>query len=208
MRIRSTLTVLALAAVPALAQGYHAHDGFYLSAGLAPAWGDINQSVTNGPITNATFGGTTGLQLDLRIGGTITRNNILSFDLSSRAMVNPTVTVGGQSVNPGNNTSVGAAIIGVGFTHYFMPANAFLGVTLGQGTFTLTSDGNSGSSEKGFGYIIRAGKEWWVGRRWGLGVVAGVSHLSASDQNDPNYPGYASTLSTTGFFAGFSATFN
>lgn len=207
MRILAT-TVLALLALPAFAQGYHAHEGFYLSGSLSPAWGDVHQSVSNGPYGDTTFGGTAGLQLDLRVGGAISRNNIISFDISSRAMVNPTVTSGGLSTNDGNNSSIGAAIFGVGFTHYFMPANAFLSVTLGQGAFTAKFDGNTGTSQQGFGYIVRAGKEWWVARRVGLGIVGGVSHLSANDKSDPNYPGYASTFTTTGYFVGFSATFN
>lgn len=210
MRSRPFLSALVILAAPTLglAQGARAHEGFYVSAGFAPAWGDINQSVSNGPYANATFGGTTGLQLDARIGGAITRNNILSFDISSRAMVNPTVTADGQSGGTGGNFSVGDAIIGLGFTHYFEPTNTFISVTLGQGSFTLTYNGTSGTSEKGFGYIVRGGKEWWVGRRWGLGVVGGFAHLSANDQSDPYNPGYASTFTTTRIFVGFSATFN
>ena len=120
------------------------------------------------------------------------------------------VVVGVADLAVANNTSVGNALLGVGFTHYFMPANAFVGVTLGTGTFSIINgNGNgNGSTNNGFGYILRAGKEWWVGRKMGLGVVGGVSHLSASDKADPAYPSYTATFTTTAVFLGFSATFN
>ena len=191
----------------ALAQGGQSHEGFYLSGSLSPASGDINQSVSNGPYSHATFSGT-GVQLDLRVGAALSRNNILSFDISSRAIVSPTADADGATLPMDNNASIGDAILGVGFTHYFVPANAFVSLTLGTGSFTITNYNRSGSTDRGFGYILRAGKEWYVARHLGMGVVGGVAHLSANDKSDPNYPGYAATFTTTQFFVGFSTTFN
>jgi len=209
MRQSSVMTVLLVCGVATLgrAQEVRPHQGFYLSTSISGAGGDINQDVSNGPYSHATFSGA-GLQLDLRVGGAVAENNLLSFDISSRAMASPSLDIDGQSTSLDNSSSVGDAIFGVGFTHYFMPANAFVGVTAGLGSFTFDNGNQSGSSKRGFGYILRGGKEWRLGRKWGLGVVGGLAHLSANDKADPDYPGYASTFTTTRVFVGFSATLN
>jgi len=212
MRSRLVLAVLSLLAVPALAQIPVPHQGFYASMGLGVPGGDIDQDLTNGPYAHGTFSGT-GLQLDARIGGAVSRNNLLTFDVSARVISGPKWEVSDSGGNRASTTlsdksSVGDAIAGVGFTHYFMPANAFVGVTAGLGSFTFDNGNQSGSSKRGFGYILRGGKEWRLGRKWGLGVVGGLAHLSANDKADPDYPGYASTFTTTRVFVGFSATLN
>ena len=209
MRNRVLLPALTLLALSggSLAQAAQAHDGFYLSMSLSAATGDINTDASNGAFSQASFSGT-GAQLDLRIGGAVSRNNILSCDISSRTISGPTMKVDGTSGDLSSDTSASDALIGIGFTHYFMPANAYIGVTLGQGNFSLTSHGSTGTSENGFGYILRAGKDWRVSRNWAMGVVGGVAHLSAKDKADSNYPNYNATITTTRVFLGFSTTFN
>jgi len=209
MRKPSLIAFLAALGTPALAlaQAGRTHEGFYLSAGLSPAAGAINQDASNGPYAHSRTTGA-GVQMDLRIGGALAPNNILSLDLSSRGIGSPRLEVDGSTRSLGDDARAGNVITGLGFTHYFMPSNSFIGVTLGSGRFVFDDGTRSGSSRPGFGYILRGGKEWWVSRHWGLGVAGGLGRLSARDRDDPAYPAYTSTLTTTQVFLGFSATFN
>lgn len=208
MHALKLLPALVLLASPAigLAQGTSDHEGFYVSTAFSWATGDINQNATNGPFSRVTFSGA-GQQLDFRVGGAVSRNNLLSFDMSFRDLSNPTTTVDGQDRALAGNASAYDLIMGVGFTHYFMPWNAFAAVTLGTGDFGLTNGSSTGTSKIGFGCIVRGGLEWQLGRRWGLGVVGGIAHLSASDKSYRAYPGYSATFTTTRVSLGLSCTF-
>ena len=189
--------------------GFHTHDGFYLSLNGGPAFGSITLNATNAPFNKMEFGGG-GFQFDFKIGGVISeeQNLILSFDLISRAISSPTITVDGNSASTTSNVTANDELYGVGITKYFMPSNMFLNATVGIAKFTLQNNGTTSNSQSGFGLQIKGGKEWWLSSQWGLGVAAGFAYLSADDQSDPNYPGYSATISTTKFFVVFNTTFN
>ncbi len=69
--------------------------------------------------------------------------------------------------------SLGEAMIGGGITYYIMPSNIFLSGSLGIGGFTLIEDDNNTnvSTDNGFSMQLKVGKEWWVSKKWGLGVA-------------------------------------
>jgi len=189
--------------------GFHTHDGFYLSLDGGPAVGSITLNATNALFSSMEFGGG-GFQFDFKIGGVIseTQNLILSFDLISRAISSPTITIDGNAASTTSTVMASDGMYGVGITKYFMPSNTFLNATVGITKFTLQINNTSSTSQSGLGLQIRAGKEWWVSSDWGLGVAAGFAYLSAHDQSDPNYPAYSATISTTKLFVVFNATYN
>jgi hypothetical protein len=207
MRIHFLLPLtLAFAPVPCPGQSARAHDGLYLSVDVGPAWGAIRQSAVNAPYPYARYSGT-GTEFDFHIGGAVAPGELLSFDISTMTINDPTVAYQDTAASLGRNVSIGDAIFGLGYTHYFMPADAFVGVTAGPGRFTLTGGSITGGTRTGMGAILRAGKEWRIGSRWGMGLVGGVAWLKASDQSSPALPGYSSTFRTTRTFLGVCATF-
>jgi hypothetical protein len=102
-------------------------------------------------------------------------------------MVNPTYKINGvPKPKPNNYKSVGVAecLIGCGAIYYFMPYDFFASGTIGIGFSTLSIEKSvntigqtnqtireSLNSDPGFGFRIRAGKEWWRSNRWALGVA-------------------------------------
>jgi hypothetical protein len=190
-------------------KGFHMHDGFYLSLTGGPAFGTITLNATHTSFTKMEFGGT-GFQFDFKIGGVISEeaNLILSFDLISRAISSPSLTVDGNTASTTSSVTAGDVLYGVGITKYFMPENIFINATVGIGVFSFGYDNNSGSSKSGFGFQIKGGKEWWVSDNWGLGVAVGLGYISADDQTDSSNPNYSATISTTKFFIVFNTTFN
>ena len=190
-------------------EGFHMHDGFYLSLTGGPAIGSITLDGTNGGFDKIELSGAGG-QFDFKIGLVVSEeaNLILSFDLISRAISSPTLTMDGTTVNTTSDVTASDLLFGAGITKYFMPANIFINATVGAGQFSLDLNNTTSNSQTGFGFQIKGGKEWWVSDNWALGVAAGLSYISAPDQTDPSLPRYSGTLSTTKFFVVFNTTFN
>jgi hypothetical protein len=190
-------------------KGFHLHDGFYMSLNGGLAFGTITLEATNAGFNKMEFDGG-GFQIDFKFGGVISEedNLILSFDIISRAISSPSLTVNGSSVSTTSSVTAGDVMYGVGITKYFMPENIFINATVGITRFSLTINNTNSSSQSGFGFQLKGGKEWWVSDNWGLGVAAGLGYSSADDQTESSNPSYSGKLSTTKFFLVFNTTFN
>lgn len=161
--------------------GYRQHTGFYLSMSVGPNFASINSEVPG--YYDLTFKGT-GAQFDVKIGGAVKENLILHATLTSSAMSGPKITSDGISEKTSNDISLGEAMFGAGLTYYIMPSNFFLSGSVGLGNFTLIegNNANSISTDRGFSMQLKIGKEWWVSKRWGLGIAMtyGTTNLTNS----------------------------
>ena len=137
---------------------------------VGPVFSGITDEVVGS--YNLKFKGT-GAQFDLKVGGAIKENLILHATVTSNTMSGPEITSGGSSQNTSNNLTLGETLIGGGITYYFIPANIYLSGSLGLGNFTLIDSDNdsSVSTDRGISMQLKAGKEWWISKRWGLGVA-------------------------------------
>ena len=162
--------------------GFHQHHGFYLSMSLGPDFASISDKVAGN--YDYVFSGT-GAQFDLKIGGSISENLILHATIISNSMTGPKIKSDGISQNTSNNVTIGEAMFGAGITYYVMPSNILLSGSMGLGNFTVLDNGqkNSVSSDKGFSMQLKAGKEWWISKRWGLGVA--LTYGSTNLKNSP-----------------------
>lgn len=190
-------------------KGFHMHDGFYLSLTAGPAFGTITLDATNAAFKKIEMSGAGG-QFDFKIGAVIAEeeNLVLSFDVIARAISAPTLTMDGATVNTTSDVTANDVLFGAGITKYFMPGNIFISATVGVGQFSMDFNNTTSNSQEGFGFQLKGGKEWWVSDNWGLGVAAGLSYISASDQADASNARYSGKLSTTKFFVVFNTTFN
>lgn len=166
----------------------HEHKGFYLSMALGSIWGTTNVTGTDPQYGsyNIDFSGT-GLILDLKIGIAISENLLIHFDDMAAAVSAPTAVVNGRNApfQTTNNLSFGEGMGGIGATYYLMPSNIFFSGTIGSGVFTINDNSANGSqsagTKRGFSYQLKAGKEWFVSAKWGLGVS--LAYLSTSVNN-------------------------
>lgn len=141
--------------------------------------------------------------LGLSLGGSLSPNWALAGRLWLLAAPSPTVSYGSISYN---NSSSSAALgaIGPELTYYFTPSNLYLSAALGLSRLTFTVEDTTSSTQVGVAGQLSVGKEWWVGRRWGLGLAG---QLTASANKDSD----AAEAPTWGAWAGavvFSATYN
>ena len=140
--------------------------------------------------------------LGIAIGGAVSENWILSGETWGSIAPNPRVGYGGTS-SSADNTSVSLEAIGLGVTHYFMPANVYLTVTPALTVLTFRSQNDSSSTNYGFGAKLAVGKEWWVGDHWGLGVGVHLMLGVNKDQGEGS-----PTWTTFGGGVTFSVTYN
>ena len=183
---------------------YRLHKGFYLSMSIGPNFPSI--TIEEVRVTDMKITGT-GAQFDIKIGGAVQENLILHATLASNSITGPKVTSFGTSQNSSNKMAMGEAMIGAGMTYYFMPANIFVSGSAGLGNFTLIDNDNdiNISTDRGFSFQLKAGKEWWVSRRWGLGVA--VSYMKTMVTNKPG-GGTEEKLNSNNFAIVFNATLN
>jgi len=170
MGLRRILLCVLVISAQALAQevqpapGFHEHDGFFLSLSTGPAYASIDDKFQS---TTLKYSGW-GASFDVRIGGTVAQNLILTGDIMGWSLSNPEVTGYGSL----SNTNFVQSTIGAGLTYYFMPVNMFISGTVGIAGFSLETKGTSATTHKGLGIYVKAGKDWWVGADWALGVSA------------------------------------
>ena len=211
-----TLFLASIAPTAALAQkaGARLHDGFYLSISPGIAFGESRADLTEagGSWDNITYSGPGGI-LDLKIGGALTPNLILSGDFISRSVRGPKAETVGGAEDLDDDVVLTDGTLGVGLTYYVMPANLFLSGTIGVGRFVLTNptddddDDEQIETNPGFSLHAKIGKEWWVSDNWGLGVAAGYGWMGAErdEDSDADFNGkYASHK----FYLLFNTTFN
>ena len=175
---------------------------------IGPTFGTIRDDMT-GTITDKLEFSGTGVQFDIKIGGAVQENLILYASMASTVIngpkINSTSQTGRLNGNMGINENM---LIGVGLTYYVMPNNLFLSGSAGMGNYTLTDNNDSKNNVKtdnGFSIQLKAGKEWWVGKRWGLGIA--LTYGKTIVKNGP-YVGTEEKFNSNRFGVLFNATFN
>ena len=184
--------------------GYQAHDGFFLSMSIGPGMVNINDDITGGTYSNLKMSGI-GAVIDIKLGAAVSENLILHGDIISISSGKLNVEADGSDIGTieGDN-SLGNIMLGGGITYYFMPSNVFVSGSGGIARFTITTNDQTSSTQAGLGLHVKAGKEWWISSRWGLGVSAIVNYAHVNNEAD----NMTEVLNGTFFGLSFNATFN
>lgn len=183
---------------------YKTHKGFFLSLSAGPNFSGISAKVNGQSDINYNGSGTV---LDLKIGGAIKENLILHATLITDYMSGPKISSNGESQKASNNFLIGEDFTGAGITYYMMPSNLLLSGSIGLGNFRRMDmdDDTSVSSDKGFGFQLKAGKEWWISKRWGMGIALSYSKINV--RNKPG-GGMVELLNSDNLGIHFNATLN
>lgn len=179
------------------------HKGFFLSMSMGPNFAMIDNDIK---WQNSERYSGMGPIMDLKIGGAIKEDLILHGTIITNFMSGPEITVNGQSQNTTDDLMIGEDFIGGGVT-YYTPSNVFVSGSLGIGSFRImdAKEETSVSSDNGLGFQVKAGKEWWVSRKWGLGIAFSYSKLKLT--NTPG-GGIEEHLNSNNFGIHFNATLN
>jgi hypothetical protein len=180
LRRAKTLLIAAALMAPAAGgaqtpAGYHTHDGYFMSLDLGAGWGALH-SEKQEPFVKSTLDlSGPGSIVDMKFGGTPHPNLCVSGDIMILTVAGPKAELDGANLGTIDSVETRELLLGMGATYYFMPANIFVGGMLGGGGFRIRKirgGADEAGSNQGFGFQLKAGKEWWVSGNWALGVSA------------------------------------
>jgi hypothetical protein len=169
------------------------HDGFYIRLQIGGGYVTARQGDTTYSGGAVAFGLAIGAILipDLALFGTFTFHEA----------VDPTA----RPVNALGAANLGSDSLGAGLAYYIEPVNVYVAAAV-LGTSAQLQDFQGkqvASSNLGLGFQAMAGKEWWIGREWGVGVAGEVTGAWMTDQDDSATHWNSFTYSLL-----FSATYN
>lgn len=157
------------------------HRGFYLSLAPGVNFTSVEMKDNTGSTTSKGLGG----GWDIKIGGALKENLIAHATFLSHGVSEPKLYDQSNGLNGAiaAKTELAEIMIGGGITWY-TPGNVFLSTSLGLGGFTITDTKKNehSSSDKGFSCQLKAGKEWWISARWGIGLAISYHVTSLLNQ--------------------------
>ncbi len=176
------------------------HEGFFLRflAGGGPGSMIIDDVLGSELSAKATGG-----LFHFQIGGEISENLVLFGDLGAFTFSGPEVSYQRESFTA-KDTEISSFAIGVGLTYYIMPNNMYLSGSLLMAQGKLKEPGFEEESQWGPGILLSIGKEWWVGKQWGLGV-AGFFELHMLESKEDAW-GYKTDIKNQILGIAFTAT--
>lgn len=178
----------------------HTHDGFFLR--LATGFGYENLNLENSDSRFEMDIGGFGGGLSIAAGGIVARNLAINVDFFGAVVVSPSVQVNDVELGEASDASVVLSGVGVGATYYIMPINLYVALSVGFGIASITEDNERVETDPGFAMNLMVGKEFWVGREWGIGVALQFVHAAIPTETA------STSASLTGLNVMFSATFN
>jgi hypothetical protein len=157
------------------------HKGFYGRFGIGPIFGSTKFEDSGSLNIKGEFKGT-GAVIELVLGAAIQRNLVIDFDLTSRAVTNPDVSVNSSAFQKTDNLSIGEVTYSAGATYFILPIDIYAGVSIGTGAFVIsdTKSNQSSRSDYGFSFTLKAGKMFWLGKHFGMGAGLGFGHTNTS----------------------------
>jgi hypothetical protein len=199
---------------------FHRHTGLYLSFNAGLSAGTIGTTFDEMDLKSWDFSGA-GSYVSFDIGYAVAEDIIFFCEIPSLALLPaPFEKIDGEKSDFPISFTLNSALWGFGGTYYVKPFNFLFSGTVGfaynslednsandksTSDYSSTESGKEYFSQTGFGLKARVGKEWWVSRRWALGVVA--SYQIYSFRSGDIFP-FEGTMVTSLWGICFSATFN
>lgn len=174
------------------------HEGFFLRflLGGGPGSVDIDNEMN--------FKSSPGVLFHFQIGGEIGENLVLFGDIGGFSLTDPEMEWRGTTTTV-TDASINSVGFGIGISYYIMPANIYFSGSVMLARTTIEyQDEKLGESEMGPGIFLSIGKEWWVGKSWGLGVAGFFEGAWLKDKEDDQ--GYKADINNTIFGIAFTAT--
>ncbi len=177
--------VLLLAMAPAAARAQqpspppeHTAEGFYARLQLGATYLTADRGAAH-------FAGP-GVALGLAAGAVVRPNLALFALLSFHVALAPRVDLGPGSMLAAAVDNVESDAFGVGLAYDFQPLHAYAAAAVTGSTVQVfdKDDNRLSGSNTGLGFQLMAGKEWWVGRDWGMGLAGELTGAWMKDSDD------------------------
>jgi hypothetical protein len=83
----------------------------------------------------------------------------------------------------GANVLFSFGTAGLGVDYYFTPINIYIGGTVSVAGISRADEDRSNRSRAGLGLDLDVGKEWWISRRWGIGIALRATYIDVAPGN-------------------------
>lgn len=189
--------------------GAREHDGFMLRGTLGIGGAGITESTDVGGDYEAVFSGVSvGLSLD--IGFSLITNLVLHARFAYLATPSPSLEVDGEDRGDSDYTILNL-MLAPALSYYFMPINIYVTAAVGVAWLGFDDDRYNDDlsnesdelTDAGIGLNLDVGKEWWIGRQFGLGVAGRFWYTGTVG----DFAGEEFDYTLTGFTVLLSATF-
>ena len=198
--IVSSMTVVLLAAPSRMVSASDgAHDGGFFMR-LSAGFGSTSPEASDAGQTLELTGDTA--DFNFAFGGIVARNLVVHATLWGWSIDDPDLKLTGMGTETVKG-DFGLGALGAGITYYFMPANVYLSGSAGIGRISLDTSGVDTETGTGPAVDLTLGKEWWVTRKWALGVAGGFGWYSLPGDGLSN-----GDLDGTSWAVRFTATSN
>jgi hypothetical protein len=144
------------------------HDGFQFRAAIGSGFATASQSATDGSFS-ATISGVTPVDIEVYVGGGLGNGWRVGWMFMEAVAASPWVSFHGQAAAGASPDPRG------GFHATLLGLLVVGGATNGQ----VDVDGTAG-----FGGGAAVGYDWWVHRRWSVGVLARISYAKFGGQTE------------------------
>ncbi|MFZ5891650.1 MAG: hypothetical protein ACOY0T_11405 [Myxococcota bacterium] len=178
------------------------HRGFYFRTHVGGGYRSVSASISESTLKIS--GG--GIGFGVAMGGAATENLIIYGELFVDSASDPTIETDEGSVEAKGIKSNFVAL-GPGVTYYIMPANVHIGGSVVLCQTNISNDSQTiASSDWGFGGVFRIGKDFWVSRKVGLGIMGQFAIAQMKDSEA--YAGEIATLTSTNATLALELTYN
>ncbi len=162
------------------AEGYgQTRDGFYLR--LNSGLGNLRAS-EKAIEDEFTLTGVSGIS-SIAVGHSVATNSFINVDVFAGVVLDPSLDFNRAALGRLTDAEMSVAGIGVGITHYFMPANFYIAGSLGLATAELSYANTTIETDSGWGINAVIGKEWWVSKSWSLGLSGQYFYVVVPDKS-------------------------
>jgi hypothetical protein len=189
--------LLALCAAPSIARADgsapRTHDGFYLRLGLGPGFA-TGSTQQDGRDDSADAGGV-AVSTEISVGTTVSPGLVVGGGEFSMIMPAPKYTYGGQDYDEGAHHISG---VGPFVDYYFDPKGGahVQAALLLTAAYIQPKDEAKSATGFGFGGMVGAGYEFFIGEQWSIGPLLRLTYYRLSVK-----PSDSDTKSTLGLLA-------
>jgi hypothetical protein len=180
---------------------HHIHGGFHAEFGVGPAYGKIF-------LNNDVLVSKPGAGIEIKVGGALKENLILTFDILSKACIMPASEQEAYSPSEKLNDIIyGEVTYGAGLSYYIMPFDIVCSTTTGAGVFLATMDNEKTRTKFGFSGEVKVGKHWWLSNQWGI-LIGGTFGFTGVDNSAPSLSYYGEHVSSNRYTINVSISYH
>lgn len=165
--------------------GFHKHDGFYFSSNLGLGYQSTDVAEFQG-LSNLGLRGSS-LMLGLKAGWSLNSSWVIGLGINTMAFGAfgaPAITSTPDIITeePSQTKQISMIITGPHVTYYWS-SNYFATASIATASILYRDSLKQVNTDNGYGLIAGFGREWWISKNWGIGLMVQMSYTRVELRN-------------------------